>query len=182
MSVAMAMIELSSIARGFVAADVVVKHAPVSLRLVRAVSPGKFVLMFSGNEESVRLALDAGLSCCGSDVIDHVWLPGVHAALLHSLETGAAALHAGDSVAIVETTTIAASVRAADAALKAVDIAVVRLQLAMGLGGKAYFVMTGALPDIEAAADAARMHSDGALVALEIIAQPHAEMRGFLGA
>ena len=45
---AICVIETSSIARGFVVLDALVKRAPVVVKTARAVSPGKFLLVFGG--------------------------------------------------------------------------------------------------------------------------------------
>ena len=78
-------------------------------------------------------------------------------------------------------TTVASAVAAADAALKAVDVAVVRMQLAVGVGGKGWFTIAGALADVAAALDAVKSSvREDRVVAIELIAQPHGEVRGWL--
>ena len=177
---ALAVIETSSIARGFVVLDALVKKAPVTVKTARPVSPGKFVIVFGGDVEAAREAFEEAKSVAGSDVIDELFLPGVHAAVLPAIER-ALVPRAGEAVAIVETTTVAAAILAADVALKAVDVDVLRMQLALGVGGKGWFSLAGALADVDAAADAVRdTAKPDRLVAVVVIAQPHAEVRGFL--
>ncbi len=177
---ALAVIETGSIARGFVVLDALVKKAPVVVKMARAVSPGKFVIVFGGDVESVAESIEAARSVAGSDVIDEIYLSGVHPLVLPAIERHVAA-EAGEAVAIVETTTIAAAILAADAALKAVDVNVVRMHLALGVGGKGWFTLAGELADLEAAVDAVKATAKAdRLVAVEIIARPHAEIRGFL--
>jgi microcompartment protein CcmL/EutN len=85
------------------------------------------------------------------------------------------------AVAVVETFTICATVLAADSAAKAAQVTLVEMRLGQGLGGKAYFTMTGELDAVEAAADAARAAIEsGLLVGIELIAAPHADLRAKL--
>jgi len=82
-----------------------------------------------------------------------------------------------DSLGIVETTTVAATLLAADAAAKAAAVHLIELQLGRGIGGKGFFTVTGPLAEVEAAVEAA-----GAIVEVaqlhttEIIAAPHADL------
>ena len=177
---ALAVIETDSIARGFVVLDALVKKAPVVVKIARPVSPGKFVIVFGGDVDSVFESIEAARIVAGSDVIDELFLPGVHPQVLPAIERHVAA-EDGEAIAIVETSTVAAAVLAADTALKAVDVSVVRMHLALGVGGKGWFTLAGELADLEAAVDAVK-HVVAAerLVAVEVIARPHAEIRGFL--
>ncbi len=177
---ALCVVEASSIARGFVALDAVAKKVAVTVKLARPMSPGKFVLMFGGDVESTHEGHAIAVETVGSGLLDALLLPGVHAGLLPAMDH-ALVSRSGEAIGIVEMLTVCAAVGAADAALKAVDVDVVRMQLAVGVGGKAWFTIAGALGDVQAALDAVRDHSDAArTVALECIAQPHAEVRGFL--
>jgi microcompartment protein CcmL/EutN len=178
---ALAVIETHSIARGFVVLDAVVKKAPVTVKLARPVSPGKFLLLFGGGLEATLEGIEEARSVAGSDVVDELFLPGVHAGLLPAVDR-AIVSEPGEAVGIVETTTVCAAVLAADAALKAVDVAVVRLHLALGVGGKGWFTLAGEQAAVEAALDAVRATAKpDRLVGIELIARPHKEIRGFFG-
>ncbi len=178
---AVAVVETASIARGFVALDALAKKAPVTVKRAGPVSPGKFVLIFGGDVEATRESHQAALEVAGSGLLDELFLPGAHPALLPAIDQ-ALAPAPGDAVGVVELSTVAAAVLAADVALKAVHVAVVRLHLAVGVGGKGWFTLAGALADVEAALAAVRSTArEDRLVAVELIAQPHGEIRGFLG-
>lgn len=174
------MVETASIARGFVVLDALTKRAPVVVRTARPVSPGKFVILYGGAVEAVRESHDAALESAGSNLIDELFLPGAHAALLAAVDQSIVAAD-GESAGIVEMSTVASAVLAADVALKAVDVSVLRMHLAVGVGGKGWFSITGALADVQAALDAVRDNvREDRLVAIELIAQPHGEVRGWL--
>ncbi len=177
---AVAVVETASIARGYVVLDAVAKKAAVTVRRAAPVSPGKLVLIFGGDVEATRESHQAALEVAGSGLVDELFLPGAHAALLPAID--AAVVPApGDAVGIVEMSTVAAAVLAADVALKAVDVAVLRMHLAVGVGGKGWFTLAGALADVEAALAAVKGAArQDRVVAIELIAQPHGEIRGFL--
>ena len=71
---------------------------------------------------------------------------------------------------------MAATVRAADAAAKGARVRISEMQLGRGIGGKAFFTVSGLLGEVEAAVEAALGVLDAALVhTTEIIPAPHAD-------
>lgn len=177
---AVAVIETASIARGFVVLDALTKRAPVVVRAARPVSPGKLVIIYGGDVESTRESHDIALETAGANLLDELFLPGAHAALLPAIDRVTVPAE-GEAVGIVEMTTVAAAVLAADSALKAVAVDILRLHLAVGVGGKGWFTMTGPLADVEAALAAVKDTArEDRVVALELIALPHGEVRGWL--
>jgi microcompartment protein CcmL/EutN len=175
-SEALALIELSSIARGHRVADAMLKRAPVGLLRADWVSPGKFLVLVDGDVAAVDEAYRAGLEVAADRVVDRLFLPQAHGSLWSALagEPSAAAV---DSLGIVETTTVAATLLAADAAAKAAAVRLIELQLARGIGGKGFFTVTGPLAEVEAAVEAAVAILEAAQVhATEIIAAPHVDL------
>lgn len=178
---AVVLVEISSIARGYVALDAIAKRAPVSVRFARPVTPGKFVILFGGEVASVTECLEAAREAAGSLLLDEMLLPYAHRALLPALE-GEARPEAGEAVGIVEIATVASTVLAADVALKATEVAVLKMHLALGIGGKGYFVLAGPLGDVQAALEAVRAElPPERVVGIELIPKPHLEVRGFFG-
>jgi microcompartment protein CcmL/EutN len=170
------LIETTSIARGLVVADAMVKRAPVTLAFARPVTPGKHVVIVTGEVAEVDEAMGVGAATAAQTLVDRLFLPQAHAALLRALGGGRRA--AGlSSLGIVETFTVAASLLGADAACKAAEVELAELRLADGLGGKAYFVVTSTLDLVEAAVGAAlRTLEPGLVVTTEVIAAPHADL------
>jgi microcompartment protein CcmL/EutN len=175
---ALALIELASIARGHRVADAMVKRAPVELLRCDPVSPGKFLVLVAGEVASVDEAYREGIAIAGADdgVLDRLFLPyadeQLPAALRGEVRTGGVA--GVEALGVVETRTVASTISSADAAVKVARVRLVEMQLARGIGGKAYFVLTGALAEIEAAVEAAVGVVEAAnVVATEIIAAPH---------
>jgi microcompartment protein CcmL/EutN len=177
---ALALVEVNSIARGVVVADALVKKAPVRLLQSHPVSPGKHVIVFAGGVAEVEEALAAALAAAAATLVDKLLLPFAHATLA-PLVAGHAAHPPGgryEAVGVFESFTIAATIAAADAAAKAAEVTLCEMRLGQGIGGKAFFTMTGDLDAIEAAGAAARAAVEPGLVAaLEIIASPHEDLR-----
>ena len=174
----LALIEVASIARGHRVADAMVKRAPVELLRCDAVSPGKFLVLVAGEVASVDEAFRAGLEIAGEAVLDKLFLPQAHEQLAGAIRGEARAGEASSvgALGVIETTTVAATILAADAAAKAAAVRVIEMQLARGLGGKAYFVVTGALDEVEAAVEAGvGAIAAATLCATEIIAAPHGD-------
>jgi len=176
MAEALALIELASIARGHVVADAMLKRAPVTLLRAEFVSPGKFLVLVAGDVASTDEAFRVGVDVAGDRAVDRLFLAHAHASLWPAL-THAGRRPTADSLGVVETTTVAATLLAADAAAKAAAVELFELQLARGIGGKAFFTVTGPLAEVEAAVDAAVNVLDAALLlATEIIAAPHGDL------
>ena len=174
---ALGVIELSSVARGLVVADAMVKKAPVELVFARAVSSGKFVVLVSGAVADVDEALACAVETAQASLVDRLMLPQAADGVLAALRRHAPQAGEADAVGIFETFSVASSLLAADAAAKAAQVEVAELRLADGLGGKAYFVVAGAQADVEAAMFAAEhVTATGMLLAREVIARPHEDL------
>ena len=173
---AIGLIETTSIARGLVVADQMVKRAPVELVFARPVTPGKHVVIVSGDVAEVDEAMQIGTATAAHTLVDHLFLPQAHAAILRALAGGRRATGLA-ALGIVETFSIASALLGADAACKAAEVELAELRLADGLGGKAYFIVTGSLDLVEAAVLAAEHRIvPGLLVTREIIAAPHDDL------
>ena len=179
---ALCLIEVASIARGHRVADAMVKRAPVELLRCEPVSPGKLLVLVAGEVASVDEAFRAGLEVAGDATLDKLYLPQAHEQLPGALR-GEARAGQGEvgALGVVETKTVAATILSADAAVKAALVRLIEMQLARGIGGKAYFIVTGALDEVEASVEAATGVVEAAAVfATEIIAAPHADLVGRL--
>jgi len=169
-------LELGSIARGVVAADAMVKKARVQLVDARPVSPGKYLIVLAGAEAEVEEAWRAGLEAAGASTLDRLLLTNAHPGILPAI--GGAAVDAIDAIGVIECFSVAATIRAADAAAKAADVRLMEIRLANGLGGKGFLTLTGALDAVEAAvaAGAAAAAEGGMLAETVVIPAPHADV------
>jgi microcompartment protein CcmL/EutN len=151
---AIALIELSSIAAGAFTADRMVKRSPVELLHAGTVQPGKFLILVGGGTAEVEESYREGIQVAEAAVLDEVFLPQVHPRVIEALE-GDRAFKDYESMVVLETSTIAAIVRATDSAAKGALVEVAELRMGSGLGGRGLAILTGELTDIEAAAEIA---------------------------
>jgi microcompartment protein CcmL/EutN len=177
MGPALALVELASIARGHRVADAMCKRAPVALVRADWVSPGKYLVLVEGEVAAVDEAFAIGVDVGGNQLVDKLILQQPHAELWPALAGDANAKAGVESLGVVETTTIAATVRGADAAAKAAGVRIIEMQLGRGIGGKAFFTVTGSLAEVEAAVEAALGVLDASLVhETVVIPAPHADV------
>ena len=147
---ALALVEFSSIAAGIEAADAMVKRAPIDVIKGGTVHNGKYLVLIGGRVADVEESLAAGRDVGGSSVLDFVLLPQVHPEVVETIG-GARAPQATDALGVIETTTVAAAIHAADAGVKGALVHLVEVRLADGLGGKGIVLFSGLIPDVEAA-------------------------------
>ncbi len=151
---AIALVELSSIAAGTFAADRMVKKAVVQLLRAGTVHPGRYLILIGGGEAEVGLAHAAGIEAGGPQVLDDVFLPDAHPQVVAAIDD-ARRVAEYDSLTVLETSTVAAILRATDAAVKGALVELLEMRLADDLGGKGVAVLTGERADVEAAVEIA---------------------------
>lgn len=177
MAPAIGLIELKSVARGIFVTDTIAKKAPVRILKTHPVCPGKYIILFAGDVAPVEESLAAGVASADDMLVNELILPQVHEDVIPAIN-GVSKVKKFGSLGVVETFSVASCIVAADIAAKMADISLVEIRLAMGLGGKAYFVMTGDLNSVEVATSAAVEHvrSEGLLAGSEIIPAPHSDV------
>jgi len=147
---ALALVEFSSIAAGIQAADAMVKRAPIAVIKAGTVHNGKYLVLIGGMTADVEESLAAGRQVGTDAVLDFVFLPHVHPEVVETIG-GARSPKANDALGVIETTTVAAAIHAADAGIKAALVRLVEVRLADGLGGKGIVLFSGLVADVEAA-------------------------------
>jgi microcompartment protein CcmL/EutN len=82
------------------------------------------------------------------------------------------------AIGIVETFSAASIIEVADAAVKSANVTLLRIHLAMALGGKGFVLMAGDVSSVQAAvaAGAKVAGEDGMLVGKGVIAAPSPEL------
>ena len=180
MADALALVEIDSVARGLSALDALVKKAPVEVLEANLIEPGRFLILFAGGVAEVDESLREALARCEDAVVDQLFLPMAHPAIVAGLR-GRMVLKGADdldSLGVVEGRRVAGTLEAADRSLKDADVTLAGVRVSGGLGGRAYYVVFGAQHDVEAALDAGAsvLSARGSLHRVERIARPHAEM------
>jgi microcompartment protein CcmL/EutN len=147
---ALALIDFSSVAVGIEAADAMVKRAEISVIRAGTVQPGRYLVLIGGSVGEVQDSLAAGRDVGGDAVLDYVFLPRVHTDVVEAI-AGDRMPEPSDALGVVETATVAAAIRAADAGVKGADVRLVEIRLADGLGGKGIVLYSGLVADVQAA-------------------------------
>jgi microcompartment protein CcmL/EutN len=179
---ALALLELDSIAAGIEAGDAMAKRAPIDVLRAGTVHPGKYLVLIGGEVADVEEALEAGREVGASSVLDVVFLPNVHPALVAGIR-GHRREAAGEALGVIETATVAAILEAADAGLKGARVRLLEIRLADDLGGKGYLLFDGPVADVEAAVEIGVGRIAGSPgLAWRVIPRLHAEMAENLAA
>ncbi|NIM92604.1 MAG: BMC domain-containing protein [Anaerolineales bacterium] len=174
---ALALIEYSSIATGIKSADAMVKRAPIDVIKSGTVQPGKYLVMIGGEVADVEESLAAGREVGSACLVDFVYLPQVHPEVVEAIGGGRVP-DITDSLGVIETTTVASTIHAADAGIKGAEVKLVEVRLADGLGGKGIVLFAGLVADVEAAVEigVGVLEQPSLLVRQVVIPQLHPEM------
>ncbi len=174
-------LELSSIADGFMVLDRIVKEAPVSILKAEGINPGKYLIMITGDVASVKIAIDEGVSASGDSLIDHVFLSNLDNQVIPAIKS-CRTPEKWDAIGLLETNSVAAAVEAADICVKESDVRIVGIITGTEAGGKAVLKISGAVGDIETAMNSAVVvvSGKGQLYRDIIIPGPHSDIKGFV--
>ena len=173
------LIELTSVATGFLVEDVMLKAASVQLLLARSICSGKFLIVVSGDVSSVTAALEAGGVAAGPSLIERRQIARVHPAVLAAISNAVDVdTRQLRSIGVIETFSAASIIEVADAAVKSANVTLLRVHLAMALGGKGFVLMAGDVASVQAAVAAGSRVAaeDGMLVGRGVIAAPSEEL------
>ncbi|MEZ6015321.1 MAG: BMC domain-containing protein [Planctomycetota bacterium] len=176
---AIAVLELSSIARGVEICDAILKEAQLELLFATPVQPGKYVMLFTGSIDDLSSALRRGTAFSHGDLVDQVLIQQVHPQVLITLRRRDGEVNGTiDALGVIETTTVASCIRAADQALKRATVDLLDLRIANGLGGKSYVSLTGEVSDVRSAvhAGASSAEAEGRLQRQVVIPAPHPDL------
>jgi len=172
-------IELSSIGVGYQIQDEMLKAASVELLIARTICSGKYLIVLGGSVSDTESAIHAGLAAAGEAIIDHMLIPNVHEGLFPALGQSVV-LGPGEpgALGVIETFSAISALSAADAAAKTARVTLIRIHVAMALGGKGLCLMTGSVADVRAGAQAAAddVRRRGLLVSEVVIPRPSREL------
>ena len=173
------LVELSSVAAGFLVADAMLKAANVELLMNRTICSGKFMVLIAGDVAATQASVDAGVSIGGVSIIDSCVIPNIDPAVFPAIG-GNVVIEDFGALGVLESFSVAALIEGADAAVKAADVQLLELRLAMALGGKAFAKLTGNVASVEAAVEAGAAHiaQRGLLVNKVVIPAPAKDILG----
>lgn len=188
-------LEFSDTVSGIRALDAIVKAAPVEILKAAQINPGKMVLFFCGDVASVEIAIDAGVEVSTAELglidgtadrgplIETTFLPRVHQSVADALRGRTIPHDVYESIGVIDCTSIAGAVYAADAATKEAQVIVTEIRIGDSMGGRASLRLTGELHELESAMDTARdyLSPRGQLISSVTIANPHSDVVMNLG-
>ena len=171
------LVELSSIAAGMQAADIMLKTSDVELILSRTICSGKYMVLVGGEVAEVETAVDAVAASLDYAIIDTFVIPSVHSDIFPAL-SGHSGTNNLEALGILEAFSVASLIEGADAAVKAANVKLIEIRLAMALGGKAFCTLTGEVSAVTSAVDAGALviGDKGLLVNKVVIAKPRNEL------
>lgn len=151
---AIALLELSTITAGIKTADAMVKKSPIALLKTGTVSRGKYLVLVGGSIASVDEAFREGLAVAGNACLAKFNLPDVHPRCYTAM-LGEKMPVIAESLGILETSAIAATIEAADKAIKGAEVAILEMRLGEHYGGKGYVLFNGRIEDVQLAMEIA---------------------------
>ena len=173
------LIELSSVATGYQVEDVMLKAAKVQVLMARSICSGKFLIAIAGYVASVTTAVEAGGAAAGASLIERRQIARVHPSVLQAISQSVE-INPKDlrSIGIIETFSASSIIDAADAAVKSANVTLLKVHLAMALGGKGFVMMAGDVSSVQAAVEAGSKAAaeEGMLVARGVIPAPSEEL------
>jgi microcompartment protein CcmL/EutN len=170
-----AVIEFASMADGIFCTDALLKKAPIGMIKAGTVSRGRYLIIIGGSTGAIEESLNEAIAVSEGSVLDYVFLPDIHQRV-HDAILGKRASVENDPIAILETDTVSANIRAAELALKGTDVSLVELRIAdYEMSGKAISIYNGNLYEVEAAMDLATafLRDRKEYVKHRIIPNPH---------
>lgn len=174
---ALGLIELRSIARGMKTTDAILKAADVELLRAHVVCPGKYIILVAGSISQVKNAVALGQQIAPEVVVDHFILSNVHPSIFPAL-TATTEIENVKAIGVIETFTLAASIVAADLAVKAAPVDLIEIRLPFAMGGKAFTVFTGEVSAVRSAVNTAaeKLKDEGVIDSFEVIPSPHKDL------
>lgn len=152
---ALALIELSNIATGILTGDAMVKVAPISVLKSGTVHNGKYLILIGGSVASVEEAFNKGLTVGAEQVVDKVLLPDVYDRVIEAV-LGKRSNCTDEALGVFETSSVAATIRSADAAVKSSQVNIIEIRLADDIGGKAFVLYNGKVEEVTEALEISR--------------------------
>lgn len=176
MNPAIGLLEFDSVAAGIAAADAMVKRAPIGDLVTGSVQPGRYLVLIAGDVASVEESMEAGRETSAESLIAEIVLRDVHQGVAAALR-GERIPGPVEALGVIETGSVAPLLAAADAGLKGAAVDLLEVNVADGLGGKAYLLFGGTVSDVEAAVSIGTGRVDvSELVGAVVIPQLHDEL------
>lgn len=177
MSVCIGFLEYISVGKGLEIADLIAKRTPIEILLSAPNCPGRYQILFFGDVDAVKSAVDIAKENADFNFLDSLVIPRVDDQVISAMYSpGTTEIR--DGIAIFETMTMTAAIEGADAMVKTAEVEIVELRLGKGLAGKSYVIVTGTIQDLRAAINAALelVKDRGVLISAVVIPSLHPDV------
>lgn len=174
---AIGLLELTSIAKGIEATDIMLKASDVELLMSRSICSGKYMVLVRGDVAACHSSINAGINVGKECVADSIVIPNLHPQIFPAI-TQSSLIGNVEALGILESFNVASLIEATDSAVKAAEVRLLEIRLAMALGGKAFSVITGSVSAVKSAIDSGVMilKERGLLTNFAIIPAPKEEL------
>jgi len=179
---AVGIIELGSIYKGYEVQDAVLKAANVEKIVARTICSGKFFMVVRGTVADVETAIAVAGDVGGFSVVNLATIPNVDPRVFPAIAGSTVIELTGQkkvgALLIIETFSVVSAIKAADLAVKEAELELIRVHVAMAVGGKGFVVMTGDIGALESAVKPAIEYcrQEGMLAGYAIIRNPHEDV------
>ena len=172
-------IELGSIYKGFEVQDIILKSNRIKKLVARTICSGKYLIIVQGEIADIESCLETANDIGGFAIIATTMISNIDPKIFPAL-TGATSLDIPDvpGLVLIETFSVAAAIKAADFAVKQADIEVLRIHIAMAVGGKGFVVLTGNEDALKSAVQPAiaYLKEEGLMTGYTLITNPHKDV------
>jgi len=177
MGKAIGVIEFKSIGKGIESTDAMLKCADVSVIESKMVCIGKYFVIITGEVAAVSDSIKAGEEVGGDSVIGAAVVPSVADGVLEKVNAKIVKDNI-QALGILETKDLLYGIYGANYIKKSSDVDLLRVSIALGLGGKCVVIFTGDIASVENSLQVAveRIGDDSKIVSAVAIPSPAKEL------
>lgn len=173
------LLEFKRISTGIEASNQMLKAADVKLLMAKYICPGKYIILIAGDISAVNSSVKAGVKAAQKDLLKDMVISKVNKSLIDLIQNKKQKLDKINSLGILEYSSIASGITAADVAVKAAEVELVKLVLGMRTGGKSLIIFTGSIEACRQGLDAAELankDNNKYLLGKKLISSPEKEL------
>lgn len=180
---AIGIVELSSISKGYQVQDAMMKSSNIQKLIARTICSGKYFIAVRGSVSDVENAISVAIEKGSYAIVNATTIPNIDPKVFPAIAgTTIMQPQARERIVggllIIETFSVVSAIKAADSAVKEANVDLMRVHVAMAVGGKGFVAMTGEISDLEAALQPAmdQCKQDGMLADYSVIKNPHEDV------
>ncbi len=175
------LIELSSIAQGYLVLNECLKASPVQIIEASALTPGKFMVFLKGSLKDIEKSQEVALRLTVDHILDSTILPNLDPNILEALYGLSKVEAQKDGVVVLETSGLSSMLLGLHQAKAQKAISVIEVRPGRGIGGKSTAFFTGNQKDMHDALDifTRAVKPKGAWINGQLIPNPHPEFMAF---